>query len=393
MMSSRLLKTASKHSLWTIIAVVAGWAIVTLSLEGNQLLDLSSRSGNGNSESMKLSSADILVLQTVRMRREIAKESFRMMMSDTEETSSSPTVDISPMIALMKEAITTLGIRKVHEDLLTIESFGGALLEAAKELGIRGFRTVSGRPSDDGQPFIHYTGIPNNRNYVGMTGSCHGHLWWLWHYMGSVVADLLLNAEQQIFLDVNQESILMSPLEYLEELRRLQRSDYPDPGQFHAQHGFVWHYLALKQPNLGWYPIELLNEFCRDLVWKDEFVKDQNNDIARECRHSFGHAFYYILAKAEHPELNISLTNTLRPASNFTLSDDIICKVERICISAPNIRTRNECRGGFRHSYKLYSAYTEGMEEALVERHAKCRQTNEYKLWMKELWGARNIPK
>jgi hypothetical protein len=63
----------------------------------------------------------------------------------------------------------------------------------------------------------------------------------------------------------------------------------------------------------------MLLEFCRELVWKDEFIPDQWNDVARERRHSFGHALYYSLAIEHYPEYKIALTNTLRVASNVTL--------------------------------------------------------------------------
>jgi hypothetical protein len=288
-----------------------------------------------------------------RLRLEIAKESFRMMQSDTKEAArDSATVDISPMIELMKQAVMQHGIRNVHEELLILEPFSSALLEAAKDLQIKGFRTEILRPVGS-QPTIQYHKVPNNRNF---TGTCHGHLWWLYHFMGSVVSDLLLQDGRVLLVRDRTESdgvYVTTPFEYLQELRRMQRSDYPDPSHFHAQHGFVWHHLKKTQTKIDTYPVDKLFEFCQELVWKDEFVPDQFNDIARECRHSFGHALYFFIVSEEHPEYNLTLTNTLRVATKVTLSTEAYCKLERLCLSAPNKRSFHECYGGFHHRYAM----------------------------------------
>ena len=289
-----------------------------------------------------------------RLRLEIAKESFRMMMEDTQEKANQTfVVDIFPMVDLMKEAINTVGIRGVHEEMLVTQHFAAALTEAAKFFKIKNFRTEQLRPPT-GEPYIKYYGIPNDHDYDGRSAMCHGHLWWLWHFIGSVVADQMIR-EGRVPLDVADKTIVTTPSEYLEELRRLQRSDYPDPLHFHAQHAFVWQYLTWKRPNLEKYPLDLLNEFCGALVWQDEPIKDQNNDVARECRHSFGHALFYYLAVSEvGAEYNISVTNTFRPASRFLLKEETVCNLEKLCLEAPNRRVYGECLGGFRHSYALY---------------------------------------
>ena len=100
------------------------------------------------------------------------------------------------------------------------------------------------------------------------------------------------------------------------------------------------------------YPLDLAEAFCGDLLESDEYVKHVNNDIGRECRHGFGHAVYYVLARRQlgHQPVNLQF----RTASGFTLSDENICMAYKICDKAPtNEKTKHECRGGFRHSSYL----------------------------------------
>jgi hypothetical protein len=106
------------------------------------------------------------------------------------------------MIELMKQAVIWHGIRKDHEELFILEPFSSALLEAAKDLEIKGFRTEIQRPVNT-RPTIAYHKNPNDRDF---TGRCHGHLWWLYHFMGSVVADLLLQDGQVLLVRAESES-------------------------------------------------------------------------------------------------------------------------------------------------------------------------------------------
>lgn len=352
--------------------------------------------------------ADRMHLLVDKMRLEIAKESFRMMLTDTRE---SVLADITPMITLLKTALTTFGIRKVHEEILLMEPFAATLKVAAAALGINGFRTQILRPGleeenfeklvleiGNSHPTIKYYGIPNARPEYEKRGLvCHGHLWWLWHYAGNAAADLLLHGEKRILLDYSENTFVTTPLEYLEEFRRLQRSEYPDISYFHVQHGFVTHYLEEKRPGLESYPVDILNEFCQELVWNDEYIEDAKNDMGRECRHSFGHAIFYNLAIQENPGLNISLTNALRPASNFDLSEETICKKEKICLGAPNKRTFQECQGGFAHSWHLYflnnSTKKDFDKSNKQPKEKSCRGREDYKALKKELWkGMDSLP-
>ena len=51
--------------------------------------------------------------------------------------------------------------------------------------------------------------------------------------------------------------------------------------------------------------------------------------------------------------LHVSARHQLRPVSGFLLSDASVCKAYKICNGAPNKLSYQECRGGFRHSYKI----------------------------------------
>lgn len=134
---------------------------------------------------------DRLHLEVDRLRFEIAKESLRMMMEDTEEAAKkSHTADVSPMVELMIEALHSVGVRQVHDKILTTQEFAVALTDAAKAMGIKGFRTEQKKGDD--QPTISYLNVPSDRKFGREHSLCHGHLWWLRHIIGSVVADQLI---------------------------------------------------------------------------------------------------------------------------------------------------------------------------------------------------------
>ncbi|KAG7361993.1 hypothetical protein IV203_025659 [Nitzschia inconspicua] len=356
--------------------------IIQLTIRNGQLIHLYGNDnlcGANRPPEVVVSRKDHLHLEVERLRFQIAKESFRMMMEDTEEAASKSFVaDISPMVEIMIEALQTVGVRQVHEKVLTTQEFAVSLTDAAKDLGIKGFRTH--QKQEDDQPMITYFNVPSNRKFARKKSLCHGHLWWLRHIVGSVVADQLL-VKGSLPLDVLENTTISNPREYLEEMRRLARSDYPDPLHFHSQHGFAWEWLARKRPQIDSYPLDMLNEFCGDLVWKDEWVEDQHNDIGRECRHSFGHALYYVLAAQELGEnYNITARNTFRVASNFYLSEDSICKLEELCLGSPNKGTLVECRGGFWHSFRLYSVgdFNQNITDYMAKATERCQSRPSY---------------
>ncbi|NJK78138.1 MAG: hypothetical protein HC944_04970 [Nanoarchaeota archaeon] len=175
-----------KHKLYTIVtmtqrfyptlcaALLTCCVIVQLTLRNGELLH-SYGPNNGIAcdslpsyrpfdEAGTLSVQDRLHLEVDRLRFEIAKESLRMMMEDTEEAAKrSHTADISAMVELMVEALHSVGVRQVHDKMLTTQEFAVALTDAAKSLGIKGFRTEQKKGDD--QPMISYLNVPSDRKF------------------------------------------------------------------------------------------------------------------------------------------------------------------------------------------------------------------------------------
>ena len=101
---------------------------------------------------------------------------------------------------------------------------------------------------------------------------------------------------------------------FMKEIQRIERLDDSDIMVFHAQHGFTWQYLARKKPLLDSYPLEEAEAFCGDLLYASEYINHVSNDMARECRHGFGHGVYLRPCKAADGEWTVHEMSTTRTA-------------------------------------------------------------------------------
>ena len=309
------------------------------------------------------------------LRHAIANLSIDMMLEFYENENNpnrSIFVDITPLVALIETALDTLGVRTVLTSFIEMHSFAGAL---SQELELRGMsnefnlQVIDKTNSNGPQPFLDYKDRNNN---------CNGCLWWHWHYVGAVIGDKLLR-DRFLLISKDSNETIIDALSFVKELRNIQRSENPDNIVFHVQHGFLWTYVITTMPDLDEYPIELAHHLCGDLISKDEPVETRTirkNDVGRDCRHSFGHALFYVMATKDLNETkgisNLPVTTQFRPDGGFQLRESTICRAYEMCSEgAINQKLYGECVGAFRHSQGVISAPITGSETPIELRRSE----------------------
>ena len=220
------------------------------------------------------------------------------MVEDTVEAAEqSQFIDISPFYDLVDDALDRFGIRGVYMNLFESHKFVEALAEVAKTRKLDDFEVrIKNRIGE--QPETKYSCIPNDRKFYHMKAICSGCKWWLDHYVGAITADKLLQEGSLLLDEVTMDRVYDAP-SFMKEIQRIERLDDSDIMVFHAQHGFTWQYLARKKPLLDSYPLEEAEAFCGDLLYTREYIDHVSNDMARECRHGFGHGVFYVLARQQ----------------------------------------------------------------------------------------------
>ncbi len=299
-----------------------------------------------------------------KYRRDVGRIALEVFKGDTAESRTAEPIylDIHPLVDLVDEALDTIGVRGVYEQVFGTYQLVVAYNDAARETGFSNSFKASLRKGDQGL----------SEKYVGMRNVEMGSAWWLRHWLGAITADKLLR-DGSLRLDDKTEDRLHDAPAFMKELQRMMRVKHPDILPFHAQHAFDWHLVSTTRPDMDKYPMDLAEAFCGDLLENDEYVEHVNNDIGRECRHGFGHAVYYVLARRQlgHQPVNLQF----RTASGFTLSDENICTAYKICDKAPtNDKTKQQCRGGFRHSWWMVELgnFTKEWEEEAERARKRC---------------------
>jgi hypothetical protein len=304
-----------------------------------------------------------------RLRFDLATISIDMMRSDmATDANISKFIDIGPLYDLVESALEEVGIWGVCRELLEAEQFIASLTAAAQAKDVHGL-SVKLNEKEGKQPFIQYTGVPNDREFYQSDMQCNGCKWWLDHYIGAIAADVLMR-KGSLKLDSNGEESVSDAAAIMHELQKMQRLKDTDISTHHVGHGFTWQYIAVTMNRMNAYPMVMAKEFCGDLLWKDDYHSRFNNDIGRECRHGFGHAVFYALAIREIGGLNAySVRKQVRPVSGFQLSNKSMCEGYQICLGAPNDKTWDDCIGGLRHSDKLLA---DGMDQKVFNFERTC---------------------
>ena len=288
----------------------------------------------------------------IRFRQDVATAALELMQEDTTEAAAnSKFVDIGKLVDIVDEALDTVGVRGVYEQIFGTFQLVVAFNDAARQKGLNKFQVQLTMGHQGFRPF--YVGIPNDRKR-GDTSS--GSIWWLRHWLGAITADKILRDGSLLLGPDSDERIHDAPTLF-EEYRRMQRVQFPDILSYHAEHGFDWHFVASTRPDMVEYPADLLGSFCPGLSDVDEYVEVVNNDVAKECRHGLGHAVYYVLAVRQ---LNIqdqfSVRHQFRPGVGFFLKNETICEGYKVCGQAPTQKAERDCIGGLKHSMRLFGA-------------------------------------
>lgn len=246
-------------------------------------------------------------------------------------------MDITPLYKYLYTAINTLGFRAVSKDLFDeIEWY---------------------------YPKDWYRGKQSFKRCNNHGIRCEAYdLWWLYHYVGAIAAEQLLQQGYVVLDGITQEH-LTSPADVMKELFRIQKQPHTTKASFHVVHGFLWNYLATTQPTLQEYPVELALEFCGDYLQDKHVSASAHKNIRWECFHGLGHGIFMILAKRQlgiQPQYNhTSTTSTVfRPKGGFTLTNANFCQAFDICNGAPsdvNDVPIKACTSGIKHSYWLFS--------------------------------------
>lgn len=260
---------------------------------------------------------------------------------EQQKKASMPTSDISPIYKQIQYALDTFGMRAVYSQV---------------------FHELEYYFPEDWDYLYWYEDEEDSVkdaecDLVHGIGCLWLDLWWLWHYVGAITAEMLLR-DGSVLLDGITGERLFNGAAVMKEIHRIQEQPYVDAMSFHAEHGFIWHYVAATMPNLDSYPTQLADEFCGDYLMNKVLAEPAHKTIGYECYHGFGHAVYNVVAMRQ-----LQLTNNytaqiqLRPHGGFALSDEFFCETQAICASAPNTTRvpKKACLGGIRHSYKLFS--------------------------------------
>jgi len=262
-------------------------------------------------------------------------------MKKREKNSHGITVDIAPFNTWAENAINTFGVRAVFTHVFhDIEWY---------------FPETWYRPKSSKKE--------KRCNWHGI-GCSAWDIWFIWHYVGAVCADLLLR-EDSLLLDSSTGERVYTAVGFMDEIHRLKAQQrYVTRMSFHAEHGFIWHYLAATQPDLNTYPLDLAHDFCSKYD-KKVYVASVNKYIGVECYHGFGHGIFEVLAMQQMQQMgamkNYNASRALRAKGGFQMENETFCKAYRICEGAPkDVKTGwttawKHCRGGIQHAYWLFS--------------------------------------
>lgn len=243
-----------------------------------------------------------------------------------------PTVDIRPFYDLIEYALDTFGVRLVYTDVFwEIEWYF---------------------PEDWYRPRTEEKEYECNWHGIG----CEWYdLWWIWHFVGAISAEKLLH-QGSLLLDATTGERVNDTITFMNEIHLLKEQAYVTKMNFHAEHGFIWHFMAETMPELDSYPLQMAHDFC-SMYDRPFYVPYANKFIGAECYHGIGHGIFEVLAVQQLGLETYTASKALRAKGGFALKDETFCQAYRICEGAPNVTTapRKHCRGGIQHAYWLMS--------------------------------------
>jgi hypothetical protein len=257
----------------------------------------------------------------------------------------SQVMDISPLYDLIDLALDAIGVRGVFFEL---------------------FENVDGWYIEEDENCIQGKGQHG-------TGCGPQDSWWLWHYTGAIAAEKFLT-DGSLRLDGVSEDRLESATAVVKEIHHMQELRYTGEMSFHGEHGFIWHYLTVVEPDLTAYPVEMADAFCGGYLINNVRSEAAHKNIGSECYHGFGHGLFSVLAVQQiDGQDKYTARRQFRPQGGFQLNDESMCKVFEICETSPHDMARSYCYGGIKHSTQLLNKkWTyKPVRDAFFEAHRK----------------------
>jgi len=267
-----------------------------------------------------------------------------------EQTYRDMTVDISPLYDIVVDALETVGAK-------------GLYFRVFSDGELDWWFDILDRPNGKEQWVCWET---HGSNLCGPHEP-----WWFYHYIGAITAEKLLDEGRLLWDPVTGETV-QTPAEFMLKLHVTQDEEKHAVGDmsFHAQHAFLWQYVATTRPNLDRFPDDITKELCGD-YYAFHKVKSPTASkiIGYECFHGMGHAIFYAVARQQmmqqYPQqMKKSLTARIqyKPSAGLILTQESWCKIYKLCqtdlsevegyIDDAAVR----CIGGARHSVRIFSA-------------------------------------
>lgn len=314
-------------------------------------------------------------------------------------------VDISILYETVGDTVRDVGVRGLLFDVLSDDFEYYVYSDESVSYDNEDNDDKSSSSSDSIDEIHAYWYNCASKHGVG-NGCNEWDLWWIYHYIGAILTDMLLENREILWDGSSGETIrtaagtsddeldaAMAGL--LDRIHRLQAGlPYVTQTSFHVQHSLIWRYAERSSGRLSTsYPWELALNFCRGDGSRSKGIvgRPVGKGIDHECFHGFGHAMFYSVASRQlenkHLEREQSETKqhahakenshmVLRPHCGFELSPESYCEIYELCRGAspskekrramdPNDEASGNsyriCFEGVVHSVRLLSADTQHM--------------------------------
>ena len=260
-------------------------------------------------------------------------------------------IDISKMVDLIDEALDTVGLRSVYDEVFTTYALTVALNDGLARRQISPNKITAVIKSGAQGPGTHVNGrFPGQeRGEIDLPIQ----FWWP-HWVGAVTADKLLR-DGSLKVSADSEERI-DAVGYFQEIYQMTSArKYPDIHPYHAVHGFWWQYIAQSRPDLTEYPEDLYLSFCEPWIEELDFNDHVQNSMYRECRHGIGHAIFYTMILREDWVTHKLDVRKQFLDKTFIMSDKNFCEAERICEQATEEEAKSKCHGGLHHSISIFN--------------------------------------
>jgi hypothetical protein len=345
--------------LWTLVAVVACFAILSLHSEEGSVMNASSSARTSSHGLMSQQLPDRLQqygwMDTIEYYRfqlnsashkmyenEMAlRKQYKKGKADNRTDYEKYTADISPLYDVVDDALDTIGVKGIVFDVF---------FEGLEE----------------------YYDLEEDEDCLEASG--HGYMcahygnWWFYHYTGAIIGDKMIKEGRLLWDGITGEYV-DDFFVLQEKIHIRQQLPYIWENSIHVQHGLLWHYASQYMPDMTEFPTQLVYDWCGKWVHEEfPLPSVEGKKIGFACVHGFGHMVFYIAARRQIGADKYPLTarRQIKSMSGLELNHESLCLIRRICIKAEDMASDwkdkgleystdagNRCTGGAIHSMKL----------------------------------------